>query len=492
MGDGAAQRPTDAAAANAASAAPSRARHRLRCCLVSFLFAGGFACAVWLGWTPVVVALGARWDRQAREHIAALEREGLAVTPEALSPRPAVDAAPLMEEVLAALVLSDAEREALLREDSWRGDPKAWMDPRAPEPDVDAQAEPGAPMWDAPTAYRPAEHDAIVSRLLTRLDAITPTLDRALESDGWLLPVTSLDAPPNYSAVIDLKDLLYVRGAVRGRDSHWRDMARVGRLIAIMRDPTLIGALSSASWGGSVAHRIETALALAPVDAAAARSLTASLAALERPDALSVGLRADLLRTLDHFAPDGEGFTLFEKEIRLGDALRLDGAASPGVRSVRPLRFLAYLEDRPRWARLQSVAARAALLPRLEAKRRLEELKAEASALGEQAPISARLLPSPSSVDRIAEGWADTRMARMALELALAADGGDLAETAPLQLPDPFTDPPAALRWRRDAPRSGTLWSVGSDQVDDGGSEELDADTGKRRDLVLRVALPAR
>lgn len=241
-------------------------------------------------------------------------------------------------------------------------------------------------------------------------------------------------------------------------DAPWDSLTRWGRLAALLRDPTWDGACLQSSSLVEVALHVELALSRAPLDPAVVPALDEALRRAERPDALSVALRCELLPTLSYLSADRAAFG------RLG--------AEGG-------NYLAYLEDRPRWARLQADAVRAAGHSLREVERRFEELGAEARASG--GPVSAlfvRRLPRPSTAY---EHRARTRLARMAL--AWAATG--LTTAPPLQLEDPLADPPGPLRWRRDGDRF-TLWSVGTDGKDDGAPDEGEVD------LTLRVTLPVR
>ncbi len=125
-------------------------------------------------------------------------------------------------------------------------------------------------------------------------------------------------------------------------------------------------------------------------------------------------------------------------------------------------------------------------MPLREVERRFAELGEEAKAGGPVARVFCYGLPRPSTPY---ERRARTQLARVALAWAAAAGRGPLPAAPPLLLADPLTEPPRPLRWRRDGDRAFTLWSVGSDRVDDEAARAAEPD-GAEKDLALRVKLP--
>jgi hypothetical protein len=423
----------------------------------------GLLAVVLIGGVAALRSIAARSDRQVRDQLAALERDGLAARPD-VADAAEVDAAPLLRAALDALAVSDAERDSLARELAWRRDPEHEWDPRAAAAPIDSSDDdPESPRWTRLEQDAARQHDVDLAHVLAGLDAVTPAIDRGLEADVWRAPDR------------DLRDELLFRGSTRGGAAYWRDLARVARITVMIGEPTVAGALAAARDTETLAEHVERILPLGPIDDDSAVSIEASLTKLERPDALSLGLRADLAPTLAAWTPDADGFERYT-----------------GQRSfTHPVSFVTYLTDRPRWVRFQCEAVRAALLPVDRARLRLDELVAEVIAAGDQAPITRCIMVAPRCVDRLAGGCARARMARMALSLARAASTGDLPPTADGALEDPFATPPAMLRWRRAGPREGVLWSVGPNQRDDCGKSDPDPD-GQPLDLVLRVTLPER
>ncbi len=452
---------------------PRRTSTCLSRCVAALLVGLGLALVAIMGWSPFVRWFAARADARARGYVLALEEE---LGPPQAAPDP--DAGPLLDDLAARLGLTAAEAEALFREENWRKEPALYRDPAQPAPD---EAE--GLIDDPPEEYAVEEHRAILDRLLQRLDAVTPRLDEALACDGWRVPTHPYDsrAATPFDR-LQLRNWLDVRGLARGGAHLWADVVRVARLAALVQQPSEVGLALTCAETGLTVHAIERALQRAPLDAAAARELDALLTALDRPDAPVAAYRAELSALLSDFTPDVAGLERLE---------RMLGAGQPRGTPF-PLRLLAYLDDRARWARLYAQAIRevGALQgdPRA-AEARLRDLLGEAKAAGELAVVSTTFLPHPRGVLRHAEARAHARLARAALAWALAAGPDPLPPEGPPPLLDPLAGPGVPLRWRLDGPRAFTVWSVGLDGVDGGAvrpAEPGDPET----DLALRVTLP--
>lgn len=237
-----------------------------------------------------------------------------------------------------------------------------------------------------------------------------------------------------------------------------------------------------------LADQLMDGLAAAPVQAAAAAAIERSLAALERPDAHARTECLALAAWLDEVRPDRASFERLEQHPEVVARRRRPSWTNPATHRIDALRYLAFLDDRARWARLHAEAARAGRLGRSEARALLERLEEEG--LESEGLLSTHAPPRPGLLDLAAAGDAWGRLARQAVGWALAAGAGPLpAGGPPVALADPFAGPGATLRWRLEGPRAATLWSVGPDGVDDAGARAVPAGAPEK-DLILRLALP--
>ncbi|MEZ6185219.1 MAG: hypothetical protein R3F62_09450 [Planctomycetota bacterium] len=192
------------------------------------------------------------------------------------------------------------------------------------------------------------------------------------------------------------------------------------------------------------------------------------------PAGVTRALRGDLTWVLDLLPQDAEGLQRYRAEV---------DPKAPGLQTLVPARA--------RVVRLMDRAIRASTLPPLEALAALRAIDAEKQPADDQRREDVvGVLVSPGT------DLYETHLAQVArvhlIEAAfsLAAQGGELPET--LELPaDPFAAD-APLRWRRDAPRRGVLWSVGPDGEDD---QAARPDVGAQPDpalddLIVDVRLP--
>lgn len=274
------------------------------------------------------------------------------------------------------------------------------------------------------------ERQEAVERLLARLDAATASLDEALALDVWRPPVTSLGAGAAVEGYLGLVMLLGARGKSRGGDALWQDQARLVRLTAMAYQPRLIEA--------------------------------------DRPVTQP---------------------QLLEQQPEVKARHRRRSWTNPAKHRLDAIRYLAFLDDRARWARIQAEAARAGRLPRAEARERLERLQEEG--MDSDGLLSTFRPPRPELLDAAAAADAWGRLARQALAWAQAAGAGPLPTGGP---PVTFTDPFGGpnLRWRLDGPRAATLWSVGPDGVDDAGAHAVPEGDPRRTSPCASPSLRSR
>lgn len=418
--------------------------------------------------------LCARWDARAEADLAALARDGLPATREALAPAAVVDVGPALASLCDGLRLTPEEAEAVALDVRWRDRPELLIEPGQAPPDEEREDE---RRLLRPTRYPASRHRELVGAALRRLEPRLAALDALLAGGGggWVVPLP----PPRQRRprVAPLPLALFDLSLLVGRQP-WRGLARKLRLGASRDDSSWPGLHLGDAVAYNAAYRVERLLPAVPLDPGAQGDLERALAALDRPDSIARCLRADLALGLERATPDEPGSLATERLLGPGDFYRWHA----GWRKRR-----VYHEDRARWVDLVARATRAALLPSVPRQRAaLEALEAEASESLLSPVRRALWIPCSAWVERHARALARARLARMGLALARAAGGGRLPDEAPLVLDDPYA-PGRPLAWRRTGARTGLLWSVGQDGQDDGGVQE----DGVRGDVTFTVGLPA-
>ncbi|MBX3472555.1 MAG: hypothetical protein KF878_37365 [Planctomycetes bacterium] len=431
-------------------------RRRTRTLLTALT--GAVACAA-----LALLGLQRSW-RAGREGVLAdLERDGLAVTPEALDPpAPAAAAGADLARLLGRL---DDLPEPVQRVTEWG--PRHVLDALADPTSLDAQA------IYAPGPDDPPDLAGALALVGARLDPFEADLDRAL-AGPCELPVRwseGLTGPaPDLAGVKRLALALRARAvghAHAGRaDAAWADVERALRLARAADGPWLIGRIMHDVLVEEGVAAVATLLtACGPPDADRLARLDAALAALDGAGGFARALRGELALTETTLEASGP-----------------EGAAAR-------LLFARWRRDH---TRLMADAIRAAAAPEaVDARSPLSELERRTV---DASPLTQLVFPAVARLhSRDLAALALARAARAALSLAAA----DALPERPADLPrDPLDPAGGAIRWRRDGPRAATLWSVGVDGRDDGGrAPDRDAGEGLLSDgvdVVLRLALPAR
>jgi hypothetical protein len=234
----------------------------------------------------------------------------------------------------------------------------------------------------------------------------------------------------------------------------WADVERAVGLTRSVQSRNLIERLvRHALVGMSTQCLVELLRLGAPPGDARRGRLLASLQALEEREGYTLCMRGELEMALTSLPEEADRF--LEKTVPKADRPPIPAFAMGPV----------YARWRADLVLLYGQLIRASTLPDHQVGPALAAVEASAPS---SSMLVQLLFPSVStSFSKEAQARTQLRLAQLALRLT---EGGELPPKAPPTLPrDPWLNDGAPLRYRRDGPKSGRIWSVGPDGTDDGG-----------------------
>lgn len=418
--------------------------------LVAALAGVGLAVARW------------RWAAQERAALESLARDGLGVDVPTLFPPglPADGSAALLE---ARRLLGDEEPPTsewfLLRNSSPLTLRAAFEAPEGAASLLDFKPDgpnPGPPdaVWD------------VIASIESRVAAAVPAIERSLAASAVRVP-WSRDDPaasvPQFRAAFDLILGLRLRAAhaqLLGRpEEAWRDASRMVRLGAHFDPDVMSVCRFRVRQAEDVARAIGELLELGPPPSAAtAREIDGALEALEQPETLTRALRGELALTLHRFASSPADL---DREV-------LCCVPPFFVRGHEDLSGFELMLFRPKWRR--DYVVRMAEIIRASVRSDSREQLVQIAGRPRSLFADGLLGFVDSYYTERDQAIATTRLARLALAVAIQADGGGLPDVPSVEVPrDPCDPAGAPLRYRKRGPRDVLLWSVGPDGVDDDG-----------------------